>query len=100
MALLMGTVWAVHFLSSALKLGTVGISALVTGGAQGALAYYATYIVGQAAESYLAAGKSWGEGGPKPVVREILDTVDRDSILAQAREDILARLKRSSAASP
>lgn len=100
MALLMGTVWAIHFLSSALKLGTAGVSALVTGGAQGALAYYTTYIVGQAAERYLAGGKSWGEGGPKPVVREILDSVDRDSILAQAREDILDRLKRGPPATP
>ncbi len=93
MALLMGTVWAVHFASSALKLGTGGLSAVVTGGAQGAVAYYSTYIVGQAAERYLAQGKSWGEGGPKHVVREILDSLDRDSILTQARADIRARLR-------
>jgi len=93
MAVLMGTVWAVHFVSSALKLGTVGLSAIVTGGAQGAVAYYSTFIVGQAAERYLAQGKSWGEGGPKRVVREILDSLDRDSILEQARADIRARLR-------
>ncbi len=93
MALLMGTVWAVHFASSALKLGTGGLSAVVTGGAQGAVAYYSTYIVGQAAERYLAQGKSWGEGGPKHVVREILDSLDRDSVLTQARADIRARLR-------
>ena len=92
MALLMGTVWAVHFVSSALKLGTAGLSAVVTGGAQGALAYYSTWIVGQAAERYLAQGKSWGEGGPKLVVREILDSVDRESLLAQARKDIRKRM--------
>ncbi len=93
MALLMGTVWAVHFVSSALKLGTGGLSAVVTGGAQGAVAYYSTYVVGQAAERYLAQGKSWGEGGPKHVVREILDSLDRDSVLTQARADIRARLR-------
>lgn len=93
MALLAGSAWAIHFLSSALKLGTGGLSALVTGSAQGALAYYTTYIVGQAAERYLAAGKSWGEGGPKMVVRDILDSVDRESVLARARADILARIK-------
>lgn len=93
MALLMGTVWAVHFASSALKLGTGGLSALVTGAAQGAVAYYSTYVVGQAAEAYLAGGKSWGEGGPKQVIRDILDGIDRDSILAQAREDIGRRLR-------
>lgn len=95
MMLLMGTVWAVHFISSALKLGSWGFSSLITGGAQGAVAYYSTWIVGQAAERYLAQGKSWGEGGPKLVVREILDNLDRDSILKQAKADIRARLQSS-----
>jgi len=95
MALLMGTVWAVHFISSALKLGSAGLTTLLTGGAQGAVAYYSTWIVGQAAERYLAQGKSWGEGGPKLVVREILDNLDRDSILRQAKQDIRARLQSS-----
>ena len=95
MVLLMGTVWAVHFVSSVLKLGSSGLSALVTGGAQGAVAYYSTYIVGQAAEQYLAQGKSWGEGGPKYVVRQILDNLDRDSILEQARQDIKHRLSKA-----
>jgi len=93
MALLMGTVWGINFLSSALKLGTGGLSTLVTGTAQGAVAYYATHVVGQAAEVYLAHGKSWGEAGPKLVIRDILDSVDRDSILAQAKSDIANRLK-------
>ena len=92
MLLLMGTVWAVHLVSSALKLGSGGLSAVVTGGAQGAVAYYSTYVVGQAAERYLAQGKSWGESGPKYVVREILDHLDRDSIIRQAKRDIRERL--------
>jgi len=93
MALLMGSVWGINLLSSALKLGTGGLSTLVTGTAQGAVAYYATYVVGQAAEAYLARGKSWGEAGPKLVIRDILDGIDRDSILAQAKSDIAGRLK-------
>jgi hypothetical protein len=93
MALLMGTVWGVHLLSSALKAGTAGLSAVVTGAAQGAVAYYSTYIVGQAAERYLAQGRSWGEGGPKHVVQEIIDSLDKESVLAQARADIRARLR-------
>jgi uncharacterized protein (DUF697 family) len=93
MALLMGTVWAVHLVSSALKLGTGGLSALLTGTAQGAVAYYSTYVVGQAAEAYLAGGKSWGAGGPKQVIHDILDGIDRDSILAQARDEIGRRLR-------
>ena len=46
-----------------------------------------------AATPYLANGKSWGEKGPKRVVEEILDSLDRDSILKDARAEILARLK-------
>jgi len=91
-AALMGTVWALHFVSSALKIGTAGLSTLVTAGAQGAIAYYSTYLVGKVAAEYLAEGKSWGEGGPKKVVAEILDTLDRDTVLRDAKREIQARL--------
>jgi small GTP-binding protein len=91
-AALMGTVWALHFVSSALKVGTAGLSTVVTAGAQGAIAYYSTYVVGQIAAEYLAKGKSWGEGGPKTVVQEILDSLDRDTVLREARKEIQARL--------
>ena len=93
LATLMGTVWAVHFVSSALKLGTGGLSTLVTAGAQGAVAYYGSYVVGRVTERYLVQGKSWGAGGPRRVVRDILESLDRDSILAEARADIVARLR-------
>lgn len=92
-AALMGTVWALHFVSSALKVGTIGLSTLATAGAQGAIAYYSTYLVGRAADEYLAKGKSWGEGGPKRVVKRILDTLDRDTVLRDARREIQARLR-------
>ena len=91
-AALMGTVWALHFVSSALKVGTLGLSTMLTAGAQGAIAYYSTYLVGQAAGEYLAEGKSWGEGGPKKVVKEILDSLDRDTVLRDAKREIQARL--------
>ncbi len=94
-AALMGTVWALHFVSSALKVGTGGLSTVVTAGAQGAIAYYSTYVVGQIAAEYLAKGKSWGEGGPKAVVQEILDNLDRDTVLKEARREIRARLGMS-----
>jgi GTP-binding protein Era len=91
-AALMGTVWALHFVSSALKVGTAGLSTIVTAGAQGTIAYYSTYVVGQIAADYLSKGKSWGEGGPKQVVREILDSLDRDTVLQQAKREIQLRL--------
>ena len=33
-----------------------------------------------------------GEGGPKKVVKEILDSLDRDTVLSDARREIQARL--------
>jgi small GTP-binding protein len=93
MAILMGATWLIHLVASVLKVGTGGLSTVVTGGAQGAVAYYSTFVVGQVAEQYLAQGKSWGEGGPKQVVREILAGLDRSSILAQARSDIAKRMR-------
>ncbi len=92
-AALMGTVWALHFVSSALKVGTLGLSTVLTAGAQGAIAYYSTYLVGRIAAEYLAKGKSWGEGGPKKVVQRILDDLDRETVLRDARREIRARLK-------
>lgn len=91
-AALMGTVWALHFVSSALKVGTIGLSTILTAGAQGAIAYYSTYLVGQAAAEYLSQGKSWGEGGPKLVVKQILESLDRDTILSDAKREIQARM--------
>jgi len=91
-AALMGTVWALHFVSSALKVGTLGLSTILTAGAQGAIAYYSTYLVGGAAAEYLAKGKSWGEGGPKKVVKQILESLDRDTVLHDAKREIQARL--------
>ena len=93
MTLLMGTVWLTHFVSAALKAGTGGLSIVLTAGAQGAVAYYGTYMIGRVAERYFAQGKSWGDGGPKAVVQEILESVDRNSLLAQARQDLAARLR-------
>lgn len=96
-AALMGTVWALHFVSSALKVGTLGLSTILTAGAQGAIAYYSTYLVGRVAAEYLAGGKSWGDGGPKQVVKEILDSLDKETVLKEARREIRQRLGLSKA---
>ncbi len=93
LAALMGAIWGVHLVASALKIASAGLSTALTAAAQGALAWYATVLVGRAAEKYLAQGKSWGELGPKRVVADIVESLDRDSILREAREEILARLK-------
>ncbi|MCU0808372.1 MAG: GTP-binding protein, partial [Candidatus Contendobacter sp.] len=78
LAFLMGTVWAMNLAAAALKGISLGLSTVVTAGAQGAVAWYGTYVVGKAAEQYFIQGKSWGEGGPKRVVQDILDSLDRE----------------------
>lgn len=93
LALLMGTVWAMHLLSSALKTISAGFSVAVTALGQGAVAWYATYVVGRAARAYLENGASWGPDGPKTAVRNILDGIDRDSIIGEAREELARLLK-------
>ncbi len=92
-ATIMATVWAIHLGSSALKLGTLGWSTVATAAAQGAVAYYSTLIVGRVAAEYLSKGKSWGESGPKLVVQKILDSLDRDTVLKDAKREIKARLR-------
>ena len=93
LALLMGAIWGVHLVASALKGLSVGLSTALTAGAQGALAYYATMLTGKAAEKYLENGKSWGELGPKRVVEDILAGLDRDSVLRAAKAEISAKLR-------
>src|ERR1700761_4939448 len=97
LAALMGAIWGMQLAASALKGVSAGLSVFVTAAAQGALAWYATVLIGRAAERYLVAGKSWGELGAKRAVAEVMASLDRDSILREAREEILRRLKTSAA---
>ena len=91
--LLMGAYWGVNMVSATMKTISAGMSAALTAGAQGTLAWYATYVTGKAAESWFAKGKSWGSEGPRDTINEILDSLDQDSILRSARSDILGKLK-------
>ena len=92
---LLGAYWGVNLVSSALKTASAGLSTALTAAAQGALAWYATYVTGKMAQAWFSRGKSWGKGGPRETARAILDSLDRDSLLRTAREDILARLRGS-----
>jgi len=91
--LLMGAYWGVNMVSAAMKTISAGMSAALTAGTQGALAWYATYVTGHAAESWFAKGKSWGSAGPKETINDILASIDQDSILQSARADIMSKLK-------
>jgi hypothetical protein len=90
----MGAYWGINLVSAALKTVSAGLSTTLTATAQGALAWYATYLTGTIAARWFARGKSWGRGGPRETVRDILATLDRDSILLSAREEIAALLEQ------
>ena len=92
--LLMGTTWATHLVSSVLKLGSGGVSTALTATTQGAISWYSTLVVGKVAEAWLSNGKSWGDAGPKLVVQEILDNLDRNSVLAEAKQEIMGYLRK------
>lgn len=94
LAVLMGAVWGVNLLSSAMKTVSAGLSTTLTATAQGSLAYYATYLVGQIAEYYFIQGNSWGKDGPKTVAKNIVKNLDRNSILLEAREQIMKTIGR------
>jgi GTPase SAR1 family protein/uncharacterized protein (DUF697 family) len=90
---LMGAYWGMNLVTSALKTASAGLSTTLTATAQGALAWYATYVTGKMAQSWFSRGKSWGSAGPRETARAILESADRDSIIQSARDDILERLK-------
>lgn len=91
---LMGTYWGVNLVSSAMKGLSAGMSTVLSGTAQGALAWYATYVTGTAAKTWFARGKTWGPDGPRETVQNILDNLDRDSIMLEAREEISRLVNR------
>lgn len=88
LAAFMGAYWGINLVSSALKTVSAGLSTTLTATAQGALAWYATYLTGTVAATWFSRGKSWGDAGPRETVREILASLDRDSIILSAREEI------------
>jgi len=90
---LMGAYWGMNLVSSALKTVSAGLSTALTATAQGALAWYATYLTGKMAQTWFSKGKSWGNAGPRKTARAILASLDRDSIIRTAREDLSSRLK-------
>ena len=87
---------------SSLK-GVFGLSAPVTGGAsfvpyvsvaltQAGVAGVSSYAIGQVSNTYLANGASWGLDSPKSVVKNILDSLDEESILNRIKDELQERL--------
>ncbi len=82
------TSWA----ASAFKGLTVSLGTALTAIPQGAAAGFSSYIIGQAAKRYFEQGGSWGAASAKSVVKEILDSTDRDSVLNHLKDEIRQKL--------
>jgi small GTP-binding protein len=94
MVALMGAYWGMNLVSSAMKTASAGLSTALTAASQGALAWYATYLTGKMAQTWFSRGKSWGRNGPRETARNILASLDRDTIIKTARADLQSRLRR------
>jgi uncharacterized protein len=62
---------------------------LGAGAIQGAIAGYGAYMVGKAAQTYLATGSTWGQLGANTVMKEILDRIDDKTIISRLRDELL-----------
>jgi GTPase len=59
---------------------------------QASIAGVATYTIGQITKTYLANGASWGDSSPKSVIAQILDTIDKHSIVDRIKQEIGSKL--------
>lgn len=82
-----------RWLLSSFKALTANYGVVLTALPQGAAAGYGSYIVGQAAKYYFEHGASWGDEGPKIIVRRILDQTDKQSVLGKLKDEIRAKMR-------
>ncbi len=82
----------------------LGISVPVTGGlsaggyaavamTQATIAGFSTYAIAQITKEYLAHGADWGGQSPKSVVQRILNSLDKESIMARIRQELESKLQ-------
>ena len=86
--------WITHLVANTMKAASFGAATVLTALPQGLAAGYGAYIVGQAAKYYLEHGASWGDAGPKVVVKRILDAAEKDSIMEKLRADVTRTIYR------
>jgi len=74
---------------------TLGLGILVVGVPQGAVAAYASIVIGKAAIIYFRNGASWGKGGPKRTIMEIIKSLDKESLFKELINEMRKKLKVS-----
>lgn len=110
----MGGITASEFLAglglSSLK-GLLGLTVPLTGGlalapyisvalTQASVAGVSTLAIGQVTKTYLANGAAWGETGPRTVVRDILNSLDQNSVMARIKQELQEKLTPERIVSP
>lgn len=60
---------------------------------QASIAAYGTYSVGRATQIYLEKGCTWGESGIDTVIKEVINQVDRETLLYQLQNEFQQELK-------
>jgi uncharacterized protein len=66
----------------------VVLTQLTAGAAQGMVAGYGSYAIGKAAQAYLVRGCTWGAEGPDTVIEELMNQLDRNTILYRLQQDM------------
>ena len=78
--------------ASTFKLITGTLGTALTMLPQGAATGFTSYIIGRSAKHYFEQGGSWGAGSAKTVVKDILATTNKDSVVAHLKDEIKSRL--------
>ena len=82
------------FAASSLFTGGAGLAAYAAvAPVQAFAAGYSSRVIGEATKVYLRNGASWGPAGPKTVIKHILDTLDKDSIVLRIKDELATRLR-------
>lgn len=94
-------------LGSSLALGLSKSAAAFTDGIGGITTYagtatvqagaagYGSYVIGQATQTYLANGCTWGTFGPDTIIQDILNHLEPNTILWRIQQELQAKLRRA-----
>ena len=79
--------------ASFFKLVTGTLGTALTLIPQGAAVGFGSYIIGKSAKHYFEHGETWGSGSAKSVVKGILATTDKNSVMNHLKDEIRQKLK-------
>jgi len=91
---LFGAEWVSHVWIASGKAGTGGASTLLTATPQAAAAALGSYVIGYSVREYFANDQSWGVGGAKAVVNDIIEHCNTDLIKERLADLIERKLKQ------